>query len=159
MFLVFPVCPAHGHSPGKLCPYGKGRLRCCKWCGEPCLANWSAVSIPTNPGTLTRCILFCFASLVKNWWHYQTSLEFIWKLATTDNTDVPTRTALFSTTHALMEHISAWNAVVWSPRLKLCPVHEPRLYIPARVPLLVLYPSVYQSRPNLTASYNSVCHN
>ena len=79
-------------------------------CGEPCLANRSAVSIPTNPGTLTNCILFCFASLVRNWWHSQASLEFICKLATTDNTHVPARTALFSTTHALMEHISAWNA-------------------------------------------------
>jgi len=30
-------------------------------------------------------------------------------------------------------YISAWNTVVWSPRLKLCPLLEPHLYTPAPI--------------------------
>jgi hypothetical protein len=47
---------------------------------------------------------------------------------------------------------------MWSPRLKLCPLLKPDLYTPAPVPLLVLYPPVYQIRPPLLSGLNLFCH-
>ena len=63
------------------------------------------------------------------------------------NTNVRTCVAIsiFSIIQALITY-SAWNIMVWSPRLKLCPILQPCLYTPAPEPLLVLDPSVYQAR-------------
>jgi hypothetical protein len=53
-------------------------------------------------------------------------------------------------------YVLAWNALVWTPRLKLCPLLEPHFYTPLPV-LLVLDPSVYQTRPTVK-SLNFFCH-
>ena len=68
------------------------------------------------------------------------------------------RYSVFRIIQALMAHISAWNTVVWSPWLKLCPLLEPHLYLWAAVPLLVLDPSAYQTRPCLLSRFNPFCH-
>jgi hypothetical protein len=66
------------------------------------------------------------------------------------NIDVPTVLVLFCILHynALMMYISACNTVVWTPELKLCKLLEPHLYTQGLVPLLVLDPSIYQTRPD-----------
>jgi hypothetical protein len=53
-------------------------------CEDPCLANLSAVSlpsIPVRPGTRTVWIIVCFASFTRFLWQSQTNVEFIWKLS------------------------------------------------------------------------------
>ena len=76
------------------------------------------------------------------------------------NIDVPTCVAfsVFSIMQTLMAYISAWYIVVWSPRLKLCPLLKPHLYTPAPVPFLVLFPSVYQTRLPFLSGLNLFCH-
>jgi hypothetical protein len=49
-------------------------------CEEPCLANWSAISLPSIPicsGTYTSWIPFCSASFTRDWWQSQTSFNRI----------------------------------------------------------------------------------
>jgi hypothetical protein len=53
---------------------------------------------------------------------------------------------------------SDWNIVVLSPRLKLFQLLKPHLYTLAPVPILVLDPSVYQTRPPLLSGLNLFCH-
>jgi hypothetical protein len=114
-------------------------------CEQPCQANWSAISfasIPICPGTHTSWILLCSASLTRDWWQSRLVWNLtgscqgpLWLPTVRKDIDVPT-----SIIQALMVYISAWNTVVWSPRLKLCPLLQPHLYTPAPVPLLVLDP-------------------
>ena len=65
--------------------------------------------------------------------------------------------SVFSITHSVMAYVLAWNAVVWIPRLKLCPLLEPHFYTPLPV-LLVSDPSVYQTMPAVTSALNLTCH-
>jgi hypothetical protein len=46
-----------------------------------------------------------------------------------------------------MAYTSAWNAVVYCPRVKLSFLFVPQQYTPAPVPLFVFEPSVYQIIP------------
>jgi hypothetical protein len=41
--------------------------------------------------------------------------------------------SIFSIILALTAFISAWNTVVWSPKLKICPLLEHQIYTPAPV--------------------------
>lgn len=127
---------------------------------EPHLANWWAVSLPSIPlcpGTIIIWTHLCSDSFTRDWWHSQTSLEFIWKILSTlmasltisENIDVSTFVALCQIVHCacLDGRISVWNTVVWRPRLKLCPFFESHFYTPAPPPSLVSDLSVYQTRP------------
>jgi hypothetical protein len=115
------------------------------------------------PGTHTSWILLFSFSFIRDWWQSQTNLEFILKLsralmAVGKNIDVFTHVALFYIIHYSSLNgvycISAWSTVVWNPQLKLFSLLEPHLYTPAPVPLLVLYPSTYQTRHPLLCGLN-----
>ena len=66
--------------------------------------------------------------------------------------------SVFSIIESWLAYIAAWNTVVWSPWLQLCPLLEPHIYLWAPVPLLVLDPSLYQTRPCLLSQLNPFCH-
>jgi hypothetical protein len=140
--------------------------------GEPSLVNWSAVSlpsIPVCPGNNISWTLLCSASFTRDWWQSQTSLEFIWKLLSSLMADltirenipvyVSTFVARFHILHyaCLDDHISVWNTVVWSPRLKLCPFLESHLYTQHHRPHW-FWTCLY-SRPGLfIVWFNLFCH-
>ena len=66
--------------------------------------------------------------------------------------------SIFATSQALMGYFSAWNTVVWNPRLNLCLRLEPHLYTLLSVPLLTSDGSVYKAGPPLISSLNLFCH-
>ena len=136
-------------------------------CEEPSMATWWAYCISINfqcPGTHISLILLCSSSFTKDWCQSHTNLEFICKLSSAlmtswlseKDVDVSTYLALFC-----IPHYTSLNGIYFSlkyscvePKTKALPLS----WAPVSVPVLVLDPSLYQTRPPLLSGCNPFSH-
>ena len=121
-------------------------------------------SISMCPGTHISLILLCSSSFTKDWCQSHTNLEFVFKLSSAlmaswlseKDVDVSTSLALF-----WIPHYTSLNGIYFSlkyfalePKTKALPPS----WTPVSVPVLVLDPSLYQTRPPLLSGCNPFCH-
>ena len=141
---MLSACPPLIYFLGNILICAEGRLRPCKWM-RGALPSWLISFISINfyvswhPYQLGPAI----DGSPRQIQNYLETLKGLEGYPTFEkNVDVPTCVTLFIfyIMQALITHISAWNTVVLSPKLKLCSLLKPHLYTPAPVPLLVCVP-------------------